>query len=307
MISKKIYSFNRIRYIVFPVSKSNKNLVSLFGLFLVSFIFFGPIQNLNQANAQNSLGQSIQQFNNNLQSSINKQVQSQLNSAAQSNNNNNNNNNCNGNNLSVQSQTTINGQITSKSKSSCNGSTSFDTTSNNANLNGIISSSEYDKQTGAIINVLYGNWSLTTNTNGFTDFKALFTKQPIFYTLNNNDQSSTIINLNTSSSSTSSNIQQGLIAPQQQQQSSNITTYNLSNFRVNSLQQQNQDITYVGTINVVQTIHSDNPNQPDVTNSFNGVGIAISILNGNTLAINFDNQTPLFNEFKDIPLVGIIQ
>ncbi|MGN6629012.1 MAG: hypothetical protein ACTHKJ_03950, partial [Candidatus Nitrosocosmicus sp.] len=134
MISKKIYSINRIKYSVFPISKSNKNLVSLFGLFLVSFIFFGPIQNLNQANAQNSLGQAIQQFNNNLQSSINKQVQSQLNNAAQSNNNNNNNNNCNGNNLSVQSQTTINGQTTSTSKSSCNGSTSFGTTSNNANL-----------------------------------------------------------------------------------------------------------------------------------------------------------------------------
>jgi hypothetical protein len=312
MISKRINIPTKANFNILSISKSNKNLVSILGLFLISsFIFFGPVQNLNQANAQNSLGQAIQQFNNNLQSNINKQVQSQLNNAAQSvNNNNNNNNNCNGNNLSVQSQTTVNGQTTSTSKSSCNGQTSFGTTSNNANLKGIISSSEYDMQSGAIINALYGNWSLTTKTNGFTDFKALFTKQPIFYTLNNNGQSSTTTDLNSTSSSANSFIQQGLIAPQQQQQqqqNSNSTTYKLSNFKANSLQQQNQDTTYVGTIDVVQTIHSNDPNQPDVTNSFNGIGVSITILNGKTLAINFDNQTPLFNEFKDIPLVGIIQ
>ncbi|MGN6347627.1 MAG: hypothetical protein ACTHJ7_01235 [Candidatus Nitrosocosmicus sp.] len=320
MISKRINIPTKANYNILSISisKSNNNLISILGLFLISsFIFFGPIQNLNQANAQNSLGQAIQQFNNNLQSNINKQIQSNLNQGIQSNSNN---NNCNGNNLSIQSQTSTNGQTTSTSKSSCNGQTSFSSSSNNANLKGIISSSEYDIQSGAIINTLYGNWSLTTNTNGFTDFKALFTKQPIFYELNNNAQTSantfasnnnpgstTTADLNSTSSSANSNVQQGLIAPQQQQQNSNSTTYNLSNFKVNSLQQQNQDTTYVGTIDVVQTIHSNDPNQPDVTNSFNGIGVSITILNGKTLAINFDNQTPLFNEFKDIPLVGVIQ
>lgn len=320
MISKRINIPTKANYniLTISISKSNNNLISILGIFLISsFIFFGPIQNFSQANAQNSLGQAIQQFNNNLQSSINKQIQSNLNQGIQSNSNN---NNCNGNNLSIQSQTSTNGQTTSTSKSSCNGQTSFSSSSNNANIKGIISSSEYDMQSGAIINTLYGNWSLTTNTNGFTDFKALFTKQPIFYELNNNAQTSantfansnnpgstTATDLNSTSSSANSIIQQGLIAPQQQQQNSNSTTYKLSNFKVNSLQQQNQDTTYVGTIDVVQTIHSNDPSQPDVTNSFNGIGVSITILNGKTLAINFDNQSPLFNEFKDIPLVGVIQ
>jgi hypothetical protein len=322
MISKRINIPTKANYNILSISISSNNLISILGIFLISsFIIFGPIQNFSQANAQNSLGQAIQQFNNNLQSNINKQIQSNLNQGIQSSSNN---NNCNGNNLSIQSQTSTNGQTTSTSKSSCNGQTSFSSASNNANLKGIISSSEFDMQSGAIINTLYGNWSLTTNTNGFTDFKALFTKQPIFYELNNNAQTganifasnnnpgSTTADLNSTSSSANSNVQQGLIAPQQQQQqqqqqNSNSTTYNLSNFKVNSLQQQNQDTTYVGTIDVVQTIHSNDPNQPDVTNSFNGIGVSITILNGKTLAINFDNQTPLFNEFKDIPLVGVIQ
>lgn len=317
MITKRINSSSQFKYSILSVPIPSKNLTTLLGLFLISsLIFFSSIQNFNQANAQNSLGQAIQQFNNNLQSNINKQIQSNLNQGIQSSSN----NNCNGNNISFQSQTNTNGKTTSTSKSSCNGQVSFSSTLNNGNLNGIISSSEYDQQAEAIINTLYGNWSLSTDKNGFTDFKSVFTKQPIFYELNNNIQvnantfannnspSSSITGLNTSASSASSSIQQGLISPQQQQQqNSNFTTYNLSNFKVNALQQQNQDTTYVGTIDVVQTIHSNNPNQPDVTNSFNGVGISISILNGKTLVIDFDNQTPVSNEFKDIPVVGITQ
>jgi len=271
---------------------------------------------VDQANAQPSLGQTIQQFQNNLQSSINKQIQSNLNQGLQSSNNI---NNCNGsNNFAIQSQTSTNGKTSSTTQSSCNGSVSFSSSSNNLNLKGIIASSEYDKQTGAIINTLYGNWSLTTPNNGITDFKALFTKQSAYFGLTNNVQSgtnnqtattnvptSTTNNLNLSSSSINSNIQQDLTTPQQQQQSSNITTYNLSNFRANSLQQQNQDITYVGIIDVVKTVHSNDPSQPDETSNFKDVGVAISILNGRTLVINFYNQSPLFNDFMDIPLVGI--
>ena len=257
------------------LATSNLDTTKVFfsGLLLISSLFiFGSIQNMDQANAQPSLGQTIQQFQNNLQSNINKQLQSNLNKGLQSSNNY---NNCNGsNNFASQSQTSVNGKTTSTTQSSCNGSVSFSSNSNNLNLKGIIASSEYDKQTGAIINTLYGNWSLTTPDNGITDFNALFTKQPAYFGLKNNV-------------------------------SSNITTYNLSNFRANSLQQQNQDITYVGIIDVVKTVHSNDPSQPDETNDFKDVGIAISILNGRTLVINFYNQSPLFNDFMDIPLVGI--
>ena len=94
-------------------------------------------------------------------------------------------------------------------------------------------------------------------------FQSIIYKQPAYLGLTNNAQSGTNtqaaitnnptsttnnINLSSSTSSIQSNAQQDLTTPQppQQQQSSNITTYNLSNFRANTLQQQNQDITYVG-------------------------------------------------------------
>jgi hypothetical protein len=296
------------------------------GLFLILSLFlFGSIQNMDQANAQPSLGQNIQEFQNNLQSNINKQVHSGINQGLKSSNNNNN-INCNGsNNFSIQSQTTTNGKTTSSSQSNCGGSVQVNPPSNNLNLKGIITSSEYDKQTGAIINILYGNWSLKTSDKGITDFNSLFTKQPVYLGLANivqsatNNQSATTnnptsttnnINLSSSIASTNSNAKKDLTTPQppqqQQQQSSNVTTYYLSNFKANTLQQQNQDITYVGLIDVVKTVRSNDPTQQDQTNDFKDVGVAISILNGRTLVINFLNQSPLYNEFSDIPLVGIV-
>ena len=90
-------------------------------------------------------------------------------------------------------------------------------------------------------------------------------------------------------------------------QPSNVTSYDLSNFAVNSVNQQNFDILYVGKIDVVKKVLSNNPKIPDVTNSFKDVGVSIYILNNSTLFINFDKQTVLFKEFKDIPLVGFVQ
>ena len=84
---------------------------------------FGSIQSFNPANAQGSLGQAIQLFNNNLRSGIDKQIQSNLDQGTQPSSNDNS-INCNGNNNFVtQSQTTSNGQTTTI-KSDCNGSTS---------------------------------------------------------------------------------------------------------------------------------------------------------------------------------------
>src|SRR6185503_17380173 len=181
---KKTYSsFNtKNNYLAIPNIDTTKIFVS--GLLLISSLFiFGSIQNIDQANAQPSLGQTIQQFQNNLQSNINKEIQSNLNQGLKSSTNN---NNCNGSNNVVQAQTSTNGKTTSSTQSSCNGSVSFSSSSNNMNLS-----------------------SSTTSIN--------------------------------------SNAQQDLTTPQppQQQQSSNVTTYNLSNFRATTLQQQNQDITYV--------------------------------------------------------------
>ena len=261
-----------------------------------------------------SLDQTIQQFQNNLQSSINNQIQSTLNKSINSINN----GNCvNGNNIVSQSQTNNNGQI-STTQTTCGTSNSFNPSSNSANIKGIIASSEYDMNTGVIVNSVFGNWSLTTNQNGINDFKSSFIKQPVFYNSVNNIISTPTTNTlattsspttntlaTTSSNTISTNNQTGPTTPDQQ--NSTITSYNLSNFRANSINQQNTDTTYQGKIDVVKEMKSSNGNIPDQTNIFKDVDISISILNGSILIINFDKQSILFNEFENIPLVGIVQ
>ena len=98
--------------------------VFILALSLLSFsVILGSIQSFSKVNAQNSLGQTIQQFNNNLRAGIDNQIQSNLGQGTEPSNNDNS-INCDGNNNFVtQSQTMSNGQTTTI-KSDCNGSTS---------------------------------------------------------------------------------------------------------------------------------------------------------------------------------------
>ena len=73
------------------------------------------------------------------------------------------------------------------------------------------------------------------------------------------------------------------------------------------MNQQNFDTTYVGKIDVDKKVHFSDPKISDETDVFKNVGISISILNNTTLIISFDKQSTLFSDFKDIPLVGIVQ
>src|SRR5919112_545392 len=72
------------------ITKTNILFLNLILLSVLSLVSINS-QNFNHANASTSLGESIKQFQENLQSNINKQIQS-------STNNNNNNNNCDNNN-----------------------------------------------------------------------------------------------------------------------------------------------------------------------------------------------------------------
>jgi hypothetical protein len=125
MCSTKRSCFYRCKSVI-SSTPLNQNItkVLILALSLSSFSFIlESIQSFNQANAQGSLGQTIQQFNNNLRSGIDNQIQSNLDQGAQPSTNDNS-INCNGNNNFVtQSQTTNNGQTTI-TKSDCNGSTS---------------------------------------------------------------------------------------------------------------------------------------------------------------------------------------
>ena len=319
MILKKTYFFDVISSIITP----NKTKSFFLILILLPSLFVSTgVQTFNHANASSNLGESIDQFRNNLQSSIDKQIQS--------NTNNNNNVNCDSNtNFSIQSQTNNNGQTTSTSKTSCGVSTSTisSLSLNNVNLKGAIVSTEYNTTTGVIVNSLFGNWSLTTRDGNFNGFNSSFTKQPVFYNSNN------AILSNSTADTSSNNILDGNADPiagstnndaissvsspgtgfnnQTQstivnQQDSNLTSYDLSNFRVNAINQQNNDTTYHGKIDVVREVQSLDTVRPDETNTFKDINASVSILGNKILVINF-NQTNLLDEFTNIPLVGIVK
>ena len=174
-------------------------------------------------------------------------------------------------------------------KNACNNtsilSTSSINPSVNKNLSGVIVSTEYDLQNGEIISSIFGNWSLRTNNGSQIDFKTTFTKQPF----------------NLSSNQTESSL-----ADKQPSVENNKTDYSLSNFRVTTVIQQNSDITYKGTMDVIEKNLYAGINSSTTTNTFKDADASISFLDGRILVINFDKQSSLFNEFRDIPLVGVI-
>jgi hypothetical protein len=218
-------------------------------------------------------------------------------------------------NVSVQTQTNTNGKTITTNKNSCGDNTSVSTTtagsSDNRDLNGTIVSAEYNQKDGIIINSIFGNWSLTTKGDNSIGFKSSFTMQPISYIGSNSSTQKTtnngVINpSNSQGSSTTSPSQLNQTTKQQQQQDSNTTSYTLSNFIVNSVQQQNSDKTFVGKIDVVQDIKSGDLNRPGEMNNYKGTDVSIYILGDRVLFVNFGAQSNLFDEFKNIPLVGLI-
>ncbi|WP_458718959.1 hypothetical protein [Candidatus Nitrosocosmicus sp. R] len=258
-----------------PDQKNIRILVPIL-LFISSVFFFGFLHSISTADATSTLDQSIQQFQKNLQSSITKEIQTIA--------NNTNNINCS-NSISIQTQTNNNGQTSSTTKNDCNNKSIISSSSMNPfinkNLSGAIVSTEYDLQTGNIISSIFGNWSLKTNSENQIDFKTTFTKQPV--------------NLSPSQTESSSASKQ-----------SDETEYNLSNFRVTTVNQQDSDITYKGTINTIEKNLASGVSGSTTTNTFEDAKVSISILDGRILVINFDKQSNLFNEFTDIPLVGLV-
>lgn len=296
MSIKRIYFLSSSKYNI-----NNKNVLekTKFVFVIVSIVFMMSYATMDMKVAYGSLNLDnfIQQTQENIQSAIESS-------------DNTNKNECN-NNISIQSQTNENGKTTSTTRNICDdGSTTTTGTkdiSASSNLNGSIVSSEYDQSTGQISHSIFGNWSLTTKSDGSKDFSSSFVKKPVFY---NNTS-----NVNSSSSSTIPEV----IAPSENTSASpssnpfgndkdnnNITSYTLSNFVGNSVQQQNDDITYSGKIDVVQEIQSIDPNIPDELNTFKGIGVSISLVDNKVLIITFDSQSQLAKEFINIPIVGLI-
>lgn len=263
---------------------------SVCAIAILSALLISTSMILGPANAQLNLDDFMKQTQENIQSTI-----------ENSKNNNNNNNNCN-NNISIQSQTNENGKTTSTTRSTCDEETSSTTqTSNvgstntaNGNLNGTIVSSEYNQENGVIVNSIYGNWSLNTEDNGSKNFSASFTKQPIYLNSSMDTHIAAPENVTAPANNTSSN-----------EIISNTTSYELSNFVSNSIQQQNNDVTYSGKIDVVEVIHSNNATISDETNNYKGIGVSLTLLDNRVLFINFETQSPLSAKFTNAPIVGI--
>ncbi|MDQ4073682.1 MAG: hypothetical protein M3162_05180 [Thermoproteota archaeon] len=390
MVTEKANFYKLTGTILLSSSMMHKNQTKSILIILAllpSFFSLGSLNNdIGHANATTSLGQSIQQFQNELQSTINEEVQENA-----DNNNNNNNNNCS-NNFSVQTQTNNNGQTTSTNRNSCSNTSTSSSSSSSVSssaakdLRGAIVSAEYDLQNGSIVNSIFGNWSLSAQVNSPINFVASFTKQPVSYdqedsfipsasSNSNTNINNEITDTNTAAttispptpttnqttnlannSNTLSNTQNTItpstanrpinpaasapsagplanattstlnsLSPSPPTQpsttesqnrntedsaittSANTTSYSLSNFRANSISQQNLDITYQGKIDVVRETQSGENNIPDETDTFKDVNAAVSVLGDRILVISFDRQSPLFNEFRDIPLVGLVQ
>ena len=296
MSSEKVCSFNILQNhsnFDIKVNKSSFIVILLPILMVSASLAF----NINTVNAQLNLDDFMKQTQDNVQSTI------------ESSNNDNNNNDCN-NNISIQSQTNENGKTTSTTKNTCDDGTTTTTSTNNINsgspkadLNGTIVGSEYNQDSGVIINSLFGNWSLTAKDNGSKDFNASFVKQPVYYNLSGIIRSGNDTTANNNNNNNTDNTQ----FTNSDNDIGNTTSYHLSNFVVNSVQQQNEDVTYSGKIDVVQEIESNNATISDETNNLKGTGVTISVIDNRVLFINFDNQTPLFNEFVNIPIVGLVK
>ncbi|HEU5119529.1 MAG TPA: hypothetical protein VFT71_00960 [Candidatus Nitrosocosmicus sp.] len=278
MTSKKnyfIYPFQNYGIVNnYSVKKSMSVVVILSALLISTSISFGF------ADAQLNLDDFMKQTQENIESTIE--------------NSENSNNNCD-NNISIQTQTNENGKTTSTTRNTCDGETSTNTVGaggpENGNMNGNIVSSEYNLETGIIVNSIYGNWSLTTQENGSKNFSASFVKQPIY--INSSEVSDTVNATATMDDTVSFD------------RVVNTTSYDLSNFVGNSVQQQNNDVTYSGKIDVVKEISSNNETISDETNNYNGIGVSLTLIDNRVLFINFDTQSPLSEEFINAPIVGI--
>jgi len=221
-------------------------------------------------------------------------------------------NNCSSN-FSIQTQSSNNGKTGTATKSTCNDKSSLSSSSilsdnsHDLTLMGTIVSSEYDQKDGVIVNSVFGNWSLSKNDYPI-DFKSSFTLQPIPYDYNNVSSPKTF-NDDVVLPGVSNNTTVSAAAPhldRTQKQYYNTTLFSLSNFDVYSVQQQNSDNAYSGYIDVVQDVHYNDLKQ-DQTKIYKRTGVSISIMDYNVLFINFDKNSHLFDEFKNIPLVGLVR
>jgi len=146
----------------------------------------------------------------------------------------------------------------------------------NKTLTGKITASEINLKSGNVEKVLFGDWSLDTKGTTGTKFTAKFAIRT------SAEASKQINSANTKPIATD--------------------IYSLGNLKVNSVQQQNSDLTLRGTVDI-SVVHGTN----GASQSWMGIPVTISIANQDSvILIGFDKKSDPGNVFQNVPIVGVV-
>ena len=242
-------------------------------------IYFSPwqVDNSDMVYATSSpLGKAIQEFQNNLRSAIDNTIQTIIG-----------NDDCQFS-FSVNLQTQDNEKSVSTSRNYCNNeilSTLFPIDDKYDNLNGQIASIEFGDSHTELINTLTGNWSFRNTAHNEIDFNSLFVKQPFAYSKTSDSRLANITF--------------------HEQGSSESIFYNVSNFHPSSVSESNSNIKFKGTGDIIRETAFENRTISNNIDSFKGVSVSLILFNSKNLLVYFDQTTPLYQDFKSIPIIGI--
>jgi len=146
----------------------------------------------------------------------------------------------------------------------------------NKTLTGKITGSQINLKSGNVERVLFGDWSLDAKGTTGTKFTAKFAVRTL---------------AEASKQPNSANAKSVAVG-----------IYSLGNVKVNSVQQQNSDLTLRGTVDV-SAVHGTN----GVAQSWKNVPISISISNQDSvIIIGFDKKSAPGNIFQNVPIVGVV-
>ncbi|HZA07668.1 MAG TPA: hypothetical protein VE619_08195 [Nitrososphaeraceae archaeon] len=143
-------------------------------------------------------------------------------------------------------------------------------------FSGKIAGSQVDLKSGNVERVLFGDWSLDPKKTTASNFLAKFA-----------------VRASSEGSKQPNPGSDKLIA---------VGSYSLNNLKVNSIQQQNKDITLMGTVNL-SVIHDGG----STTQSWKDIPLTIEITNQHSvIIISFDKNSAASSIFHNFPIIGVV-
>ena len=142
----------------------------------------------------------------------------------------------------------------------------------NVNLSGKVASAIMDLANQNVTTLLFGNWSLSSNSANGTTFFTAFTMHQLANTTINPD-----------------------------------TTFKIENLKANSFQKINNNIVLSGTTNVSSAPSKVEGTENTTKHSWNNAKTTISVIANKTLLITFDKSETTLNEiFNSQPIIGMV-